>query len=387
MLNFVMRVLLIHHEAEYFAGAEKMLGYFLQGLVPKITVSVAAVRESRVAELIPSKVPTCWLPPNAQFSLPSFYRQLSAVRQFSKAQPFDLVHGWAARDWELVAATSRLLRRPAVATLHDHPHASFISRTRQRLMAWSVKVGLNQVVCVSEAVRQACIQARYSPVKLSVVRNGLPPISVLGRPAPSGSPFRLGYLGLFSERKGLRGLFSIVDELARLTTVPWTLVLAGDAQSATERALVEEIKAQSSNRPWWPQVEWRGWVKQPLEFLSGLDLLICPSSDFDPFPTVLLEAGQAGLPVLAASIGGVPEIIEDQKTGWLFAPRMWGQAAKQLQQLLASPELARQAGLRARQRVQEKFSVERMVAEYLSIYGVTARGNLSSRHRVTCELG
>jgi glycosyltransferase involved in cell wall biosynthesis len=235
-------------------------------------------------------------------------------------------------------------------------------------MAWSAAWGLTGVACVSDALRQACLQAGYPAPKLRVVHNGLPPASV-SRPERPPRPFRLGYLGVFAERKGLRGLFEILDQLAQQSSASWELSLAGQAQEAEGHALVREIQERWSGRPWWPQVEWRGWVKRPLEFLASLDLLICPSSEFDPFPTVLLEAGQAGTAVLGARVGGVGEIVEDGVTGWLFEPRQWGQAAEKLREVLATPALAAEAGRRARQRVGQEFGVSSMVSGYIDAYG------------------
>jgi glycosyltransferase involved in cell wall biosynthesis len=362
-----MRVLIVHHEAEYFAGAEKVLGYFLDGLLASgQLVTMAAVRESRVTEVIPRGIEVCWVPSNARFSLLSFGRQVLALRHQYRVQPFEVVHGWAARDWELTALTATLIRRPAAGTLHDHPHARFLSKPRQRLMRASV-AGLRQIVCVSEAVRQACLAAGYPAGKLTVVRNGLPSVATERAVRRSG-PFRLGFLGQFSERKGLRGLFEIVEQFARTTVSGWELLLGGDAQDADGRKLVEEIKAVYSGRPWWAQVRWCGWVKRPIDFLSGLDLLICPSSEFDPFPTVLLEAGQAGIPVLASRVGGVPEIIQDGGTGWLFEAQAWRQAAALLERLVTSSDWVGQTGQQAKKRVEREFAISKMTEEYRKVY-------------------
>lgn len=365
-----MRVLIIHQEAEYFAGAEKMLGYFLQGLaaLPQHHVTLAAVRESRVRELLPTGIEARWIPQNSKFSPLTFVKQVVALRKACRGQPVDLVHGWAARDWELTAVTGKLIGRPAIGTLHDHPRAQFISPKRQQLMRWSA-AGLRRVVCVSEAVRQACLEAGYNARRLAVVRNGLPPCPAPSDPGRSHSGvFRLGYLGLFSERKGLRTLFEALDELARLTPVPWEMALAGDAQEEEGRQLVAHLKATSASRPWGSQVRWCGWVKHPGEFLASVDLLICPSSDFDPFPTVVLEAAQAGVPVLGARVGGIPEMIAEGKTGWLFDRGDGREAARRLETVLASPNRAVEAGRAAKKRVEGEFAMKRMVEDYLRVY-------------------
>ena len=180
--------------------------------------------------------------------------------------------------------------------------------------------------------------------------------------------FRLGYLGLFSERKGLRTLFCMLDDLGRLTRAPWEIDLGGDAQDEEGRRLVEDLKATFSGRQWWKRVRWRGWVKRPDEFMASIDLLICPSSDFDPFPTVVLEAGQAGVPVLGPRVGGIPEMIEEGKTGWLFDWHDRREAARQLQHVIESPDLAEIAGRQAKKRVDGEFAMKRMVEDYLKLY-------------------
>src|SRR5207237_4940979 len=129
---------------------------------------------------------------------------------------------------------------------------------------------------------------------------------------------RLGFLGVFSERKGVQDLFLMLDELARFNPVPWQAILAGEAQNVAGEQLLAGIREQFSMKPWWPRVEWSGWVDKPIEFLKSVDLLIVPSSQFDPFPTVLLEAGTAGTPVLAAKVGGVEERVVPDQPGRLF---------------------------------------------------------------------
>src|SRR5690242_5256921 len=104
-----MHILIVHHEAQYFAGAEKMLGYYLEGLTSSgHQVTVGAVRDSRVREVIPEGQPVCWLPSNARFSPLAFWRQARALQTRFRSAPFDLIHGWAARDWELAALTAKL---------------------------------------------------------------------------------------------------------------------------------------------------------------------------------------------------------------------------------------------------------------------------------------
>jgi glycosyltransferase involved in cell wall biosynthesis len=115
-------------------------------------------------------------------------------------------------------------------------------------------------------------------------------------------------------------------------------------------------------------VSWIGWVARAADFVSQIDLLIVPSSEFDPFPTVLLEAGAASRPAFAANVGGVAEILDHEKTGWVFDPGAVADAARQLSDVMANPSLLTVAGKAAALRVREQFSVDRMAKDYGMLY-------------------
>lgn len=369
-----MRVLLIHNDDGGLAGAERVLGYFLEGLAGSACEGVlAVVPGSKLDQAMPREVRRVFLSSSRPLSPLQVAGQLLALRRAHAATPFDLFHAWAAREWELAALAGALLRRPAVGTLHDHPAAPFLSKARRRLMRGAARCGLRRVICVSDAVRRACAEHGYPPGKLVVIHNGLPDCGLRRR--EGGDVRRLGFLGVFSPRKGLRLLFDLLHELARAPGPAWECHVAGGATDPVGERLLQDIRTRYARESWWQQVHWLGWVNRPLEFLSGLDVLICPSAEFDPLPTVLLEAGLVGVPVFAAEVGGVAEIVEPGRTGRLFAPGNVREAAAQLREFLADREGLRQTGLNARQRVRAEFSVERMVAAHRQLYaGVLGRG-------------
>jgi glycosyltransferase involved in cell wall biosynthesis len=376
-----MRLLIIHHESVFWGGAEKLLGYFLQELAQTdVDVTVALVAESQVPNLVPAGMKRLAIPAHPGFSLLAFSQQVWRLMRAHLSQPFDVIHGWAARDWELAAFMRCWSRRPALGTLHDHPQARFISLKRQHLMRWAAR-WLKTVVCVSDAVRQACASAGYAPERLRVIHNGLPFWEMAARRQPS-APFCLGFLGVFSERKGLADLFATLDELSRLTSIPWELKLAGQAQDESGQRLVRDIQDQYRPKAWWPRVQWLGWAENPMRFLEAQDLLICPSCEFEPFGLVICEAALTGAPTLAARQGGIAEIIQDGQTGWLFEPGDHRSAARLLVDLLEHPTRIRAAGELAHRRVQREFDITKMVAAYQKLYStLTGCGNTCVHRR------
>jgi len=100
-------------------------------------------------------------------------------------------------------------------------------------MRWCARYGLQSVVCVSQAVSNECVNAGYPAKKLTVIHNGLPGLSKPPEQKHNPVP-RLGFLGVFSERKGLRDLFFALDELARTNSVPWQAVIAEPQETLPE---------------------------------------------------------------------------------------------------------------------------------------------------------
>jgi len=363
-----MRVLIVHHEARYYGGAEVLLGHFLAGLSDtNFEIAVALARESRMASAVPPGIQAVWLPENEKFSPMKFAAQLRTLARTFKSREFDMVHGWAARDWELAAAVGVRTRRPAIGTLHDHPRATYISPKRQRLMRLVANRALDRVACTSDAVRAACIHHGYSAAKLTVVHNGIPIPPAAEGPDPDG-PLRIGFLGVFSEGKGLGSLFEIVDQLSLQLPDGWELNLAGAAQNAAGEHVIASIRARYSGRSWWPRVGWYGWAEDPMEFLREIDVLVCPYAEFEAFGLVLCEAAAASVPVVATRIGAVPEIVEDGRTGWLFEPGDSREGARILAKLIRHPGERIRAGEKARRRVEQKFTIAEMVSGYMNLY-------------------
>jgi glycosyltransferase involved in cell wall biosynthesis len=358
----------LHNESIYFAGAEKMLGYYLGGLLRESpNVTLAATSPELLRRVLPAETQVLAIPAIQPFSFAAFFNQIRTLLRSHRREPFSLIHGWTARTWELTSLMGALVRRPTLGTLHDHPQAPFISRKRQRLMCQTANRGLTHVACVSEAVRQACLQVGYSGRKLSVIHNGLPGCAET-RSAARAPEFTIGYLGAFSRRKGFEGFFEILNLVSQKSQLPWQAQVAGEALDQDGRELVEGVRRQFTAAPWWPRIRWMGWTDDVHHFLQQIDLLICPSAQFDPFPTVLLEAGRAGVPVLAAQVGGVAEIVLPSETGWLFKPEDWPHAAEIVARCLANLAQPQAAGKKAQARIISEFALDKMIAQYRELY-------------------
>jgi sugar transferase (PEP-CTERM/EpsH1 system associated) len=101
--------------------------------------------------------------------------------------------------------------------------------------------------------------------------------------------------------------------------------------------------------------------------LSLVDIYVQPSK-FEGVPNAVLEAMAAGLPVIATKVGGVPEIIEDGRTGILVAVDDKRSLTQSIEFLIENSDKRREMGSLGRKRVTSLFSIEKMVSEYEKLY-------------------
>ncbi|MEN3348349.1 MAG: hypothetical protein V7632_1984 [Bradyrhizobium sp.] len=166
------------------------------------------------------------------------------------------------------------------------------------------------------------------------------------------------YVGEFRHIKGADLLIDAVAKL-RADGKPVTLTLGGDGEET------ERLKAQVKRLGLGDAVRFIGHVKARFGFSKG-SLLVVPSRG-DSMPYVVIEAAAAGVPMIAANVGGIPEIF-DTHTDALFAPSNVGAMADAIRAALEHPEATAARAQRLRERISEHFSQGAMVEGVLAGY-------------------
>jgi glycosyltransferase involved in cell wall biosynthesis len=166
------------------------------------------------------------------------------------------------------------------------------------------------------------------------------------------------YVGEF---RHIKGPDLLIDAVARLHAdgKPVTLTLAGDGEE------LDNLKAQIQRLGLNEAVRFIGHVKARYGFSKG-SVLIVPSRG-DSMPYVVIEAAAAGIPMMAANVGGIPEIFGSQ-TEALFAPNIVGAMADAIETALDDPAAALARAKSLRERIFLHFSQKAMVEGVLAGY-------------------
>jgi glycosyltransferase involved in cell wall biosynthesis len=167
---------------------------------------------------------------------------------------------------------------------------------------------------------------------------------------------RFGFLGALTPQKGVELLLQSARELPQSA---FELRIAGAGTTEYEA----QLKSKSNILR---NVSYCGFVRTE-EFLSEIDVLVVPSLWHEPQGIVVAEAFSAGVPVIASARGGIPEVVENGTTGFLFEPNDAGSLTDAMKRFIQNPALLEQCSIKATRKARYLTS-GRMTTEYLAFY-------------------
>jgi len=222
-----------------------------------------------------------------------------------------------------------------------------------------------EIVCTSDYERKLVLEvAAARPAKVHVIYNGVRDVGLGLLADPGRTPVRIVSVARFERPKDHE---TLIRALAGLREANWQLELVGDGplRGRIERLTIELELSQ--------RVRFLGYVADPAEVLSRAQLFVL-STRSESFPRSILEAMRAGLPVVASSVGGIPEAIEQERTGLLTRPGDEGALRAALGRLLHDAGFRERLGRQARKEYEARYRFERMAAETEALYVTVLSG-------------
>jgi len=170
----------------------------------------------------------------------------------------------------------------------------------------------------------------------------------------------LVFVGTLEERKGIRYLIQALPKIK--TSYPHLKLLIVGSTLPGQSNYLKNLKALARD----PNLIFTGARVDAYDIMAACDIVIAPSLS-EPFGRVVIEAMACGKPVIASNVGGIPEIIEDEKTGMLINPKSLADIAKEATLLLRNNEKAKAMGIAGRKRVEQFFTIEKQIKEIEAI--------------------
>ena len=284
-------------------------------------------------------------------------------------------HNWGGLvDTVLAAKFARMT--PVLHTQHgldygfsDSPdHLRSRLRTAMKALACQ---GVTKIATVSQEVAHMVTREwRVSPSRVSVVHNGVrvpePDEGVEVRSrwrrelGIAESDMLIGTVAVFRPVKDLHTMLEAMALIARETPRAKLVLMGAGPQKAELEAAVERLGLQSI-------VHFPGFRRDASRLLPALDVFVL-SSVSEGISLALLEAMAAGVPSVATSVGGNLEILQKPGCGLLVPPRSPRDLADAILSLINDPARCSELSAGGRRRVEEAFSLRRMVRAYEALY-------------------
>ncbi len=251
----------------------------------------------------------------------------------------------------------RLLQLPALP-----PAARVLRRTDRAIGFWAP----DQEVAVSDYLLERLRRERLHARRLVRIYNGIDHerYGSNGAESPRDGSFRIAWAGRMIPGKG-------VDDLLRAMALLVTegdirLVLAGDGP---DRA---SLAALASSLDIAERVEFAGWLGDMPSFWRAADIAVVPSHQLvESFGMVALEAMACARPAIVSRNGGLPEVVDEGKTGELFEPGDVEGLVAAIRTYASDETKRHEHGLQAKERAARLFGIDRTAASYLELFEAT----------------
>lgn len=220
-----------------------------------------------------------------------------------------------------------------------------------------------KIFTISEAVKKQLVNFGVRGKNVQAIYYGLDSqdFTPQSKSKDLTSKFIIGTIARLSSEKGVDILIRATKMVqAQISNLQVWIIGEGEEKEKLE-SLTKELNLEN-------QVKFWGFQKNFKNFLKNFDIFILPSIKREALGITLLEALAYQKPVIASNLGGIPEIIEDQKTGLLVEPGNPQTLAEIIIKLYKNPPLAQNLAQAGYQKVKTQFSQEKMIEKFYNLF-------------------
>ncbi len=302
--------------------------------------------------------------PQIRFDMPNLHGWRQVI--------FSLKLGWVIHKYKIkiihmnsyhpgnYCRLAAFLARVPIIVDHWHGFNRFSLKRRMLCRVYNSFTDLSFAVSelVGQYVQEQC---RTDPARIKVLYNGVEPALYERKSRAAkirqelGLPPEASVVGLVARldhrAKGHLELLQALALLKERHTIHALMVGGGRRQ--------EEMRQLAASLGLAEVVHFLGNRRDVPDLLAAMDIFVLPSHS-EGVSLAVLEAMAAGLPVIVSAVGGLPEIVKHGETGLLIPPKDPEALAQSLARVLEEPGLAQSLGQKAREHVQQNYSLERL---------------------------
>ncbi|MDP3790187.1 MAG: glycosyltransferase, partial [Candidatus Omnitrophota bacterium] len=286
---------------------------------------------------------------------------LLMIREVSRIiirEDIEIIHARSRVPAIIGFAAAKITRRVFITTAHGYYNTAITSRP----MSWG-----RFVIVASNDMAKHMIDDFGTPYdRIRLIPRGVNLDEFKFAKREKQKDFVIGIVSRITPLKGHADLFRAAAIIFRKMPNIKVLVV-GNAPSSKPK-YKEELEVLTRQLGIGPVVDFMGSQEDIPAILSKLDALVLPTRTPEAFGRVIIEAQASGVPVVATRVGGITDIMQDGENGLLVPPEDPRSIADALMNLYKDRGLGRSLALKARQIVEEKYSLRPMVEKTVNLY-------------------
>ncbi len=320
------------------------------------------------------------------FEINSMQRNMSLMREVkSFAQIFNIIrkiepqvlHLNSPKASGIGSVVGRLLLVPKIIqTVHGwsfNENRNVFSKALIWFFSWITAVLTTKTVTISKSEKNQALRMPFvSENKILLIKNGISKIKYIEKDVVRDALLhRVGrnvndfpkdtlWLGTISELTKNKGLRYTINALSEVK-VPFVFFVIGEGE---ERENLEGLIFEKGLQD---KVFLLGFIDIANLYLKAFDIFTLTSMK-EGLPYSIMEAGGAAVPVIASNIGGIPDIVENNKSGILVKKGSIPEIKKAIETLGKNPEKRVEFGNKLKQKIEKDFDIEQMIKKTVALY-------------------
>lgn len=245
---------------------------------------------------------------------------------------------------------------------------SFFEKIFYYLSHWVTAILCHQIIAVSEKTKRDIDWLPFIKDKIMLIYNGISEFGTLSKEEARiilvHKDSEKVIIFSISELHKNKGIDVALRALALLPKEAREKIIYSVAGNGEEKTKLEKLASEFGLTE---IVRFLGFVSDAKKLLSGSDIFLLPSRT-EAFPYAILEAGMTGRPIIATSVGGVPEAIHDMQNGILVHPKNPKEIAEAILYLLDHKDKQKEFGEEIKKTISNFFSLDKMLSETMTLY-------------------
>jgi glycosyltransferase involved in cell wall biosynthesis len=309
--------------------------------------------------------------------IPDFWKTTAQLKTIIKQEKIDLIHANSFTAMLYSNSAVKSTGKPIIWHMHDIITPRWFNR---RFITYAGR-GATKIVAVSNAVKSRLIELGVPAEKCITLYNGMDCSIPVTPDATSIAeierirkelqiPQDAIVISMFGQIAQWKGQAIFIQAAAKLVEQYPQLrfLIIGDIIHNREQKYKRDIEQLITQLHLSSPIIFTGFRRDVPNLMRMSDIIVHCSVMPDPLPTVILEAMVSKKPVIAARVGGVPEIVQDGLTGLLFTSQKTDELVNAMRQLVVSKELRQIMGNAGRNRVEQFFNINQNIEIVQTIY-------------------